>query len=64
MELNELKKICVLGKGAYGRVCLVEDGADGATVQAPEDSSQEQRYALKTLSKGYIASQAMSFHTF
>ena len=61
VELSELKKICVLGKGAYGRVCLVEDGADGAAIESSEDSSQEQRYALKTLSKGYITSQAVSF---
>lgn len=45
VELDELNKICILGKGAYGRVALVEDPMRG------------QRYALKTLSKGYICSQ-------
>lgn len=46
VELDELNKICVLGKGAYGRVSLVEDPMRGG-----------QRYALKTLSKGYIVAQ-------
>ncbi|CAJ1459557.1 unnamed protein product, partial [Effrenium voratum] len=45
VELDELMKICALGKGAYGRVTLVEDPARG------------QRYALKALSKGYISKQ-------
>ena len=25
VELDELTKVCVLGKGAYGQVCLVEE---------------------------------------
>lgn len=42
VELDELNKICVLGKGAYGRVCLVEvrtsvimDGHDTTTCVMP-----------------------------
>ena len=27
VELDELTKVCALGKGAYGQVCLVEDSA-------------------------------------
>jgi len=45
VELDELTKVCVLGKGAYGQVCLVEDAMRG------------QRYALKALSKGHVANQ-------
>jgi len=42
VELEELRKVCVLGRGGFGQVCLVTGPA------------LDQRYALKTLSKGHI----------
>lgn len=45
VELDELTKVCLLGRGGYGQVSLVED------------RSKLKRYALKTLSKGHIQKQ-------
>lgn len=44
LDLSSLRKICVLGRGGYGQVSLVEDYS-------------KRRYALKILSKGYIQNQ-------
>mmetsp|Transcript_15721 Transcript_15721/g.36898 ORF Transcript_15721/g.36898 Transcript_15721/m.36898 type:complete len:906 (-) Transcript_15721:53-2770(-) len=42
IHLEDLHKICVLGRGGYGQVSLVEHAS-------------KRRYALKTLSKGHIS---------
>jgi len=44
VELDQLKKVKLLGKGGYGQVLLVQD-------------DHQKRYALKALSKGHIESQ-------
>ncbi|CAE8602041.1 unnamed protein product [Polarella glacialis] len=45
IELSRLTKVCLLGKGAYGVVNLVEDPAT------------QKRYALKSCSKGHVKRQ-------
>mmetsp|Transcript_55087 Transcript_55087/g.156181 ORF Transcript_55087/g.156181 Transcript_55087/m.156181 type:complete len:937 (+) Transcript_55087:40-2850(+) len=45
VDLQDLRKVCMLGRGGYGQVTLVQE------------STQQNRYALKTMSRGYIHSQ-------
>jgi len=45
VALDSLRRVCLLGRGGYGQVSLVEEGYS------------QRKYALKTLSKGYIHEQ-------
>lgn len=47
VQLEDLTKVCVLGRGGYGQVTLVED----------KTRMEHQRYALKVVSKGHINQQ-------